>query len=314
MSKAKQRKSTLKTVVNTSFLSLFIVAITACSDKEEVSVTLTHPASPAITTATADAQKAADTQKVVEAIKNDDETLALTIPKKSPPSATPEYPFQSLALGSQLETKFGRNVTASNSFTPEGFYPLGWSKNGDKFAYASQHITNGTTDASTFNVFVQDLITDKVIWRTPPAKSSLHTENINRWELHKKSILAALKKNKISLDSDFSLQSPPIALKKDTLSYNVKVLRSKKYSSLRGYEILLKSSQKGIKKVANETFKNKSFDAIGSKSQVHVLGYMQGANPNRIGLLVGILELGSNGTQSVHYKIVGASLTAGKWR
>ena len=307
MSNTKQRQSALKNGINTSLLSLFILAITACSDKEEVSLTLTDPTTPAITEATT------GDQKVIEAIKNDDDTLALTIPEQSPPPVTPDYPFKSLALESQLEKKFGRNVTGSSSFMPEGFYPLGWSEDGDKFAYASQQVINGASDPSTFNVFVQDLITDKIIWRTPPEKSSKHSKNTNRWELYKSTVLSELKKHNISLNSDLSLQSPPISLKKDTLSYKVKVLRSKKYSSLKGYKILLKSSKKGIKKVANVTFKNKFFDEVGSKSQVHILGYLQGANPKRIGLLVGVLELRSKGVQSVRYKIVGASLTAGKW-
>ena len=308
MSKTKQRQSVLKTVVNTSFLSLFILATTACSDKEEVSLTLTHPKSPAITTA-------ADIPEIVEAIKNDDDTLALTIPKESPaPSAVPDYPFNALALNSQLENKFGRNVTDSNLFTPEGFYPLGWSKKGDKFAYASQYLTVGATDKSTFDVFIQDLVSDKIIWKTPSKQPVNLTKNINRWNLHKEAILAAFDKYNISLSSDFSLQQAPIFLKKDTLSYKVKVAKSTKSTVLSGYEILLKSSKKGIKKVANEQFKKRASDEVGSKTQVHIMGYLSGNNPNRIALLAGILEQGWEGTKTVRYKIIGASLTAGKWR
>jgi len=194
MSQAKQRKSILKTVTKASLLSLFIVTITACNDKEETSVTLTHPTLPAITIPTT-----ANAPKELEPSKNDDDTLALAIPEKPPTPAMPEYPFSALALNSQLEKKFGRNVTNSNSFTAEGFYPLGWSKNGNKFAYASQYLTVGATDKSTFDVFIQDLVSDKIIWKTPSEKASNLTKNINRWDAHKKDILAAFDKYNISL-------------------------------------------------------------------------------------------------------------------
>jgi len=78
--------------------------------------------------------------------------------------------------------------------------------------------------------------------------------------------------------------------------------------------VLLKSSKKGIKKVANEYFKKRASDEVGSKTQVHIMGYLRGNNPNRIALLAGILEQGWEGTKTVHYKVIGASLTAGKWR
>ncbi|RTZ63653.1 MAG: hypothetical protein DSZ29_06610 [Aquificaceae bacterium] len=309
MSQAKQRKSTLKTVTNASLLSLFIVTITACNDKEETSVTLTHPTLPAITIPTT-----ANAPKELEPSKNDEDTLALAIPEKPPTPAMPEYPFSALALNSQLEKKFGRNVTDSNSFTAEGFYPLGWSKNGNIFAYASQYLTVGATDKSTFDVFIQDLVSDKIIWKTPSEKPSNLAKNINRWDAHKKAILAAFDKYNISLSSDFSLQHAPILLKKDTLSYKVKVVKAAKSPVLSGYKVLLKSSKKGIKKIANEHFKKRASDEVGSKTQVHIMGYLRGNNPNRIALLAGILEQGWEGTKTVRYKVIGASLTAGKWR
>lgn len=291
------------------FLSLLILLTTACSDNETSEVKLTHPVTPAISTTTNNSN---EINVVVETINDD--TVELAIPPKPLSQTTLQTsPFKILALKAQLEQKFGRNVIDSQLFLPEGFYPLGWSKDGNKIAYASQRLISGASDKPTFDVFIQDLITDKIIWKSSSKKSNNKANNINYGGLNKEKILAELEKNKIQTSTDFSLQHSPIILKKDTVSYKVKVATSKKHSSLKGYEVLLKSSQKGIKKVANEQFKKRHSDEVGSKSQVHILGYLQGANPSRIALLIGVLELGWEGTKTVRYKVIGASLTAGKW-
>lgn len=299
------------------FISLLALSITAC-DKEEATVTLSLPDTPALASpdddnADGDGTIALEIPNQTPVVDGDTATTEASTVENSQADA-PEYPFKKLALESQLSQKFGRNVVASNQFIPDGFYPLGWSKDGNKFAYASQYITNGSAEGSTFNVYIQDLVTDEIIWKTSSKTSAKSTQKTNQWEQQKEAVLAALNKYKIAINSDFPLHSPPIVLKKDTLSYKIKVQKSKKYASLKGYEVFLKSSRKGIKKVANEHFKKRSFDEVGSKRQAHILGYLQGKNPNRIALLVGILELGWEGKKIVRYKVVGASLTAGKWK
>ena len=310
-----QQASILKTSITRSCFSLLVFAITACNDKEAPSVTLVNPASIPKTIDMDDASTTNNTNITTAELSLPNQPSPVNEVVETEPSVIAKnYPFNSLDLDTQLKELFGTDVITSTLFQTEDFYPLGWSKDGEKFAYASHHQITDTKANSMFDVYIQDLVSDKIIWQTPAEKTSDLAKNMNRWEQHKSSILSALKKNNITLSDNFSLQHAPIMLKKDTLSYKIKVSKATDPSLIKGYEIFLKSSLKGTKKVAKETFKISTKGTVGSKGQAHILGYLQGDNPSRIAILVGVLGYEWEGTNTVHYKIIGASLKAGKWR
>jgi hypothetical protein len=194
-------------------------------------------------------------------------------------------------------------------FMEDKFYPLGWSANGEKFSYVIEK-TEGS-----IGFFIQDLVSDKIIWkmkRTAPFEQA-GIENI--WQKHYKKVLVALKKHKVVLGSEgLDVNLTSLSYKGVSFSYTVKAT-TEADGQIKAYRVLLNSSTKGSKEISKGRFRrvNLSKGDYGSKEKIAVIGYFQGADKGRIATLLGLVETGKEGARIMRYKIIGASLKYGKW-
>lgn len=200
-------------------------------------------------------------------------------------------------------------------FIGDNFYPLGWSPDGEKFAYAIEHGEKGGREAF-LGVFIQDLVTDKVMWglKKSPQQDDNTIEKF--WVNNNKKVLAQLDKNNIKLGSTgLEIKTKSLAYKGADFSYTVKAKQTVD-GQITSYRVLLNSNAKGRKEISKANLKtvNRQKGDYGNKEKVAVLGYFQGADKARVATVLGLMETGREGTRVMRYKIIGASLKYGKWR
>ena len=200
-------------------------------------------------------------------------------------------------------------------FVGDNFYPLGWSPDGEKFAYAIARGEEGGREMFS-GIFIQDLVTDKVIWKLKktPQQSDNTIENL--WAENKQQVLAQLDKNKIKLGgAGLEINTTSLAYNGAEFDYTVKAKQTTD-GQITSYRVLLKSSAKGSKEISKATLKtiDRQNGDYGNKEKVAVIGYFQGANKARVATVLGLMETGWEGTRVMRYKIIGASLKYGKWR
>jgi hypothetical protein len=204
-------------------------------------------------------------------------------------------------------------VFSENSLLMEDeFYLLGWSADGEKIAYA---IRDETDAAALFSVgvYIQDLVSDKIIWGIKKEAELDELNNINDyWKENKQQIIEGLEQHKIIQDNNVALQNAPIHYNGDTFGYTVKTTKARAGEELKAYKVLLTSTLKGSKEIAKVALKTRG-DQLGGKEKIAVIGYFQGSDKARVATLIGLLESGWEGSRIVRYKVVGASLKYGKW-
>jgi hypothetical protein len=220
---------------------------------------------------------------------------------------------QVLDLIIKNKQQFAPNLLDS-LFLSDHFYPLGWSKDGKKLAYGIQGDQNGT-DTVFAGVFIQDLVSDKVIWKLN--KSSLQREGYFKrvWNENYQQIRSTFTKHKIILGSDgLVLNTTSLSYGGDTFSYTVKAKQASD-GQIQSYRVLLNSNAKGSKEISKTTFKRVDLKntAKRSKEKIAVIGYFQGKDKARVATLLGVMEVAEEGKRIMRYKIIGASLKYGKW-
>jgi len=253
---------------------------------------------------------------VANQTKNAEESATNTpenpTPEQATPISNPDIPTPSaLDLSPENIKTFEQETTHPGMFMEDQFYPIGWSANGEKLAYAIVHETDAAALFSV-TVYIQDLVTDKLAWKT-----SKESENGNfgtYWSSNYKKISAELDKNKIVFGENIARKQAPIAYRDDVFGYNINRKESKKGAQLVGYQLLLLSDKKGSKVISKASFSYKPEQPSGTKLKIQVAGHFQSPKEGRIALLVGILESGWEGSKIVRYKVIGASLKAGKWK
>jgi hypothetical protein len=202
-----------------------------------------------------------------------------------------------------------------NMFVGDNFYPLGWSADGEKFAYAIERGEEGA-HAVFSGVFIQDLVTDKIIWELKKVPQQGENTIENFWEENHQQILTQLNKNEIKLGSPgLEINTTSLVYKGDRFSYTVKAKQATD-GQIVSYRVLLNSKSRGSKEISREKFKmiNLQNGEYGSKEKIAVIGYFQGADKARVATLLGLMETGWEGRRVMRYKIIGASLKYGKWR
>ncbi len=200
-------------------------------------------------------------------------------------------------------------------FLGDNFYPLGWSPDGEKFAYMIVRGEEGGREMFS-GVFIQDLVTDNIIWelKKTPRQSENTIENF--WRGNHQKIQAQLDKNKIKLGSaGLEINTTSLAYNGAEFDYTVKAKQTTD-GQIVSYRVLLKSSAKGSKEISKATLKtiNRQNGDYGNKEKIAVIGYFQGADKARVATVLGLMETGWEGTRIMRYKIIGASLKYGKWR
>lgn len=242
---------------------------------------------------------------------NDLSNIRLTPAKISdtkPDLSKPSQQLNRIHLKNQNSKVFSEN----SLLMEDEFYLLGWSANGEKIAYA---IRDETDAAALFSVgvYIQDLVSDKIIWGIKKEAELDELNNINDyWRENKQQITAGLEQHKIIQGDNFALQNAPISYNGNTFNYTLKTTKVTGREELKTYQVLLTSTAKGSKEIANVTLKTRG-DQLGGKEKIAVIGYFQGSDKARVATLIGLLESGWEGSRIVRYKIIGASLKYGKW-
>lgn len=194
------------------------------------------------------------------------------------------------------------------------FYPLGWSKDG-KFAFAVEP-PDEAVGSYFLNVYVQDLVTDKILWQdkyqSPPESTKGHHSFAAYWMANESAMKERLKKFGIVPEQEGVLYSGPINFGNDQLQYLVeKKLKAQpdfgNLAMVADYRIEVISAARGKKTVHKEVYKTPL-----SVMDVAVMGYLRGDDPERVALLVGGVQRGWEGPPHVTwFKVVGTNLKVG---
>jgi hypothetical protein len=222
-------------------------------------------------------------------------------------------------LTTEIKDNFAPNLHPG-MFVGEGFYPLGWSPDGKRFAYGIEHDIDGSITQPYIGIFIQDIVSGKIVWKMDTfIEHDLALDIQKFWRDNKQTILRALDQHEITLETDHTIKNVPIPYNGDMFSYTVRTTKAADNIQLKAYQILLNSkATEGRKEIANVTLDTFEFGSVinesedyGFKIKIDVIGYFQGANKARIATLVGLLETAWEGTQILRYKVVGANLKSG---
>ena len=194
------------------------------------------------------------------------------------------------------------------------FYPLGWSLDG-KFAYAIEP-PDEAVGSYFLNVFVQDLVTDKILWQDKYQSKPEITTDVESfaayWQTNQTKMEATLKKYGIKQINDSVLFAGAISNKNDRLDYVVKKkLRGQpdlgNLAMVTEYQVMVTSENLGRKTVHNEKVKTNT-----RMLDVDVIGYLRGEDKERVALLISGVRRGWEGPpHTTWFKIVGTNLNRG---
>jgi hypothetical protein len=213
----------------------------------------------------------------------------------------------------EYKYEFNKSLPSLPEFWVEDFYALGYS-NDHKFAYMRNHISN-EAGIIFIEVFVQDLVTDKIIWRHEFLSGENPPDNISFksfWIKNHQYITEKLKYYGIHSDKLSYPQDGDILYKSDKLKYRAK---NKKLSRYTGYMptvtqniIYLTSEKYGTKIISKKIFKEESYQL-----DIQPIGYFNlGKNNTKIALIIAHVGVGHEGPpHNIRYSIIGADLKKG---
>ena len=194
------------------------------------------------------------------------------------------------------------------------FYPLGWSADG-KFAYAIEP-PDEAAGIYFLNVYIQDLVTDKILWQDKFQSEAETTTGILSfaayWQANQSAMEARFKKHGINQTNDSVLFAGAINNKEDRIDYLAKkklkgVPDLGNIAVVTEYQVLVTSEKLGSKTVHKEQPKQ-----IARILDVDVLGYLRGEDQERVALLIAGVSRGWEGPPHVTwFKVVGTNLKRG---
>jgi len=198
-------------------------------------------------------------------------------------------------------------------FVSDTIYPLGYSSDGKLFAYIVEH-DNDPADFVHIETFVQNLITDKIVWH-----NEFRTEN-SRYPADFKSFW---KERELIIGkhlTDFKikpLKNVTLQREKHGFSFDYYTLSSK---ATKHYEkdwngmfltdsiIYIHSQKKGQKIIDKEHYKQGSL--VLARKPMGI--FPSEENHKRVAVLVGTVRRGWEGPpHNLHYKVIGANLEIG---
>jgi hypothetical protein len=202
----------------------------------------------------------------------------------------------------------------------EGFYPIGWSKDG-KFAYYSEP---GDEACGCYfaKLVILDLRNDKVLWsfdyngldRGDGGRKGEPKSINDLWRKNRKLFSDKLREHNIVPQGQFALLSFPINYDGDQLTTELKI-KENKDEETRPYGIVsqatlqLVSNRSGKKTVLDKTF-DKETDP--QPLEMKVLGYTKSPFEPRIAVVLIEVHRGYEGPpHTTHIRVVGSSLSSG---
>ena len=194
------------------------------------------------------------------------------------------------------------------------FYPLGWSTDG-KFAYAIEP-PDEAVGSYFLNVYIQDLVTDKILWKDKYQSVPESTTGIQSfaayWQANQVKMEEQFKKHGIKKVSDSVLFAGSISNDDDRLDYVVKKkLKGQpdfgNLAMVTEYQVMVTSDKLGSKTVHKERY-NKPISVL----DVDVIGYLRGDDKKRVALLIAGVGRGWEGPpHTTWFKVVGTNLRSG---
>lgn len=322
-------------VIKYTAISLSLMLLAACSDDPEIT-TVAAPviedterlAPVALEIPGVGAEESATREETSEnaavkevAIVEDGGANVETIERSVPPVSddigevvpTIDAPLP-LLLSDTVQSRFASYQSGAIPMLDAVFYPLGWSTDG-KFAYAIEP-PDEAVGSYFLNIYIQDLVTDKILWKQ--AYQSEPESNVGPqsfaayWEANEKTIKAQFETFSIVESEQTDLMAGPIPYEEDRLSYEVqKKLKGQpdfgNTAMVTEYEVIVKSASRGSKVVHKETYQKPI-----SVLDVDVIGYLKGADPERVALLVSGVQRGWEGPPHVTwFKVIGTNLRRG---
>jgi len=194
------------------------------------------------------------------------------------------------------------------------FYPLGWSADG-KFAYAVEP-PDEAVGAYFLNVYIQDLVTDKILWQDKYQSVPESTTGIQSfaayWQTNQANMEAQFNKFGIKQSNDSVLFAGAINNKGDRIDYVVKKkLKGQpnfgNVAMVTEYQVQVTSQKRGSKTVHTDQYKK-----IIGVLDVDVIGYLRGEDEERVALLIAGVSRGFEGPpHTTWFKVVGTNLKHG---
>jgi hypothetical protein len=202
----------------------------------------------------------------------------------------------------------------------EGFYPIGWSKDG-KFAYYSEP---GDEACGCYfaKLVILDLVSDKVLWsfdyngldKGDEGRKGAPRSINDLWRTNRKLFSDKLREHNIVPQRPFSLLLFPINQAGDQLTTELKIKENRDeetrpYSIVSQATLQLISKRNGKKTILDKTY-GKETDP--QPLNLKVLGYTKSPFEPRIAVVMIEVQRGYEGPpHTTHIKIVGSSLSSG---
>lgn len=221
-----------------------------------------------------------------------------------------------LLLSDVVSNRFSSSVqtTLTPGLLEAVFYPLGWSADG-KFAYAVEP-PDEAVGAYFLNVYIQDLVTDKILWQdkyqSKPETNTGIQSFPGYWQANQAKMKTLLEKYGIKQSGESVLFAGAINNNDDRIDYIVKkTLKGQpdfgNLAMVTDYEVVVTSEKLGSKTVHKEKYKKPI-----SVLDVDVIGYLRGEDQKRVALLIAGVRRGWEGPPHVTwFKVVGTNIRAG---
>ena len=200
---------------------------------------------------------------------------------------------------------------AEAQFAYDDFYPLGYSRDGKKIAYIIEHNTD-PADIIYIETFIQDLVTDKIVWRDIFKKNDYrHQMNFKTfWNERGDVINKKLAHYKITPKENIKLRTPLFYYNHDVYSLSTK--RHSYFSQdwnrefLDTSNIYIHSKYKGSKEINKKRYKKDMSHILDRKA----IGFIDiGKRRKRVAILVASINRGWEGPpHNIRYEVIGANL------
>lgn len=245
--------------------------------------------------------------KVVNLTKPNKKRVNTTLPKK-------------LSLSNLVKSTFSDRKLfpkGTHSFISDNFYPLGYTQSG-KFAYIVEHDSTDPAWLIDIDVVIQDLVTDKIVWKYNYRKDmgKLHVSNRKDgfkkfWAQKSKLINSKLNHYHIGKFKKMP-KVKQIFMRYKNYMVDTYESNKKRYSKDWGRKFLtestiyISSKSKGHKIINHQRYKLPSY-IIARKP----LGGIALGDGKRQAIIVGKVGQGWEGALNLTYEVVGANLAVG---
>jgi hypothetical protein len=199
------------------------------------------------------------------------------------------------------------NGPASGEQEGVGFFPIGWSENGRKFAYGWFEMTQMISNGSKISIRIQDLVTDEILFRWEKSWDESNRGDVSNyypatadaaWEKISGEINEKLVEQNI-LDRETEMFRFPVSSDNDEIYIEINTREAEKdYNVI--YDISAISNDLGVKKIS-------SFE-MPIDDEIRCSGGIWNPDRTRIGVIMSSMNMNQPYSE---YWIIGCHRTSG---